>query len=101
MNQKTERMGKLLKLNGIWKYHPINSTRHLCDVCNHMSYTWKTFNLHKKTHTFAEHDRALWTAVSKDRLIGTEWEMILWHGSNHILLSFRFAYFWNIRNSSN
>jgi hypothetical protein len=26
--------------------------------------------------------------ISKDRLTGIEWEMILWHGFNHFLLKF-------------
>ncbi|MGA9151769.1 MAG: hypothetical protein WBZ36_14420 [Candidatus Nitrosopolaris sp.] len=53
----------LVKVDGIWRLFSGNERRHLCDVCNHMSYTWKAFDEHKKTHTFTEHDSALWQAV--------------------------------------
>jgi hypothetical protein len=56
---------KLIKLDGMWKPVSINERRHLCDVCNHMSYTWKEFDIHKKTHGEKEHLKALWDGVDK------------------------------------
>ncbi|HXX95561.1 MAG TPA: hypothetical protein VEL11_00380, partial [Candidatus Bathyarchaeia archaeon] len=41
--------------SNIWKLVPGNEHRHLCSVCNHMSYNWKDYDIHAKTHTFAEH----------------------------------------------
>lgn len=54
---------KLVKLNGVWRLFSGNERRHLCDVCKTMSYTWKEFDIHKKTHTFEELDKVLWAAV--------------------------------------
>jgi hypothetical protein len=48
-------MTKLIQINNIWKLVPGNERRHLCSVCNHMSYNWKEYDIHAKTHTFAEH----------------------------------------------
>jgi hypothetical protein len=58
-----ERIGTLFKVDGRWQRFTGYQRIHLCDVCNHESHTWKEFDVHKKTHTFAEHDRALWQAV--------------------------------------
>jgi hypothetical protein len=60
----SERLGTLYKIDGVWHKFSGYERLHLCDVCNHMSYTWKEFDVHKKTHTFAEFDKALWQAVN-------------------------------------
>jgi hypothetical protein len=62
-------MTKLIKENGV-SYNYLKDDISVI-ICNHMSYTWKEFDIHKKNYTFEELDRALWMAV--DTKIA--WEM--------------------------
>jgi len=68
-----ERLGNLFKIDGRWQKFTIYSKRHLCDICNQMFYTWKTYDAHYN-HTDKEWlmsvDKAI-IEVHRRKLLGS------------------------------